>query len=322
MKLITLEGNRDSSLHQLQYQLSGGMAGGDLSGLRSRAKSAVSKATSAVSNVAQQATALAQQKAQDAVNKAKDEASQAIEKAKQKAIEEGNQLKAKAIEKAKELADKQKARIKTKLKEYSNIDKFVEMQLKASSMYIDEFLNSVPIVGTVNRGITMATGGTSLTELVIEKGGMKVYGYTSDKVKDQTNKLIAKYIPAVNDAEIPQLQTGVFDSYLNDNPDFILFGKSKAELSAMPPSEMYSLINTYLASNNLEKLISVADSQPPDVAKMYYITAGQPLYNLYNKVLYNAMIKTSEENNALMEDPSKAETIAVSMFPDDSNVRL
>lgn len=289
MKTVILEGS-EMSLQDIQYQLSGGLSG-DLHGLKKIAK----KATKKVKSVSKVVTTSA--------GFVKDVADNKVVSALTKELKDISSPMIQKIE------SQVKEKVKDKLKDLTNVDKLIQLQLKAGAMYTDEFINNVPVVGSVNRGFTTVVG-KSPAEIIIVKGGGKVVAYGTDKIKEQSSKIIGKYIPNIIDSDEPkEMQTGEFTKYVFDNPDFITFDKTKDEIIKMHPDIMYNHINKYIANYKGEKLLLPDFNVPADIKKIYYFTAGQPLYNPYNEVIYKTVMNSYKELNKVSENPDTMDNV-------------
>ncbi|MGD9581806.1 MAG: transglutaminase-like domain-containing protein [Vampirovibrionia bacterium] len=309
MKTVILEGN-DFDLRDYQYQLSGGLSG-EMSGLKKSLKKTVKKVSSPVTSVIPSSITKAVSNVTSQVIK-NDIVQNLQAKAESQINKQVDILNEKAIQKV-------ETKVKSKLKEYSSIDGLVALQLKSMAISSDEFLNNIPVVGSINRGATIILG-ESPSQIIIEKGGKKLVSYSLDKVKEQTGKIISKYIPNTLDSDIPMdKQTGVFTQYLFENPDFTKFNKTNDELIVIPPDEMFSHINKFIESNNYEKLIYCDNKIPADIAKIYYFTAGQPLYNAYNKLLHEQITGVTSELQNIQENPEKINSLIISK---EQNVAL
>lgn len=277
MKTIILEGNRNNDLRSMQYYMSGGLSG-EISGLKKSIKKSAKKA---IKKVESKATV----QVQKVVTKVE-------EKAKEKLKEQVNELKSKVEDK-----------VKAKLSNLTNIEGLIDAQLKAVAIECDEILNNVPVVGSINRGYTYVTGD-NLSEIVIHKAGQKIVCASVDKLKEKTGDIISKYIPNIVDSDVPATQeTGYFLKYMAENPSFTTFNKSNEELKNMHPDVMYSMINEVIKENNGEKLILPPEEISADTKKIYYYTAGQPLYNAYNSVLYKQIIGAEKTLTKVKNNP-------------------
>lgn len=279
MKTMILEGS-DSSLEVIQDQMSNG-----LSGLRSRMRKRVRRAVKRGVPTKINVSSLKKL--------ASEQAKIQTEILKKKALEEQKKYQ-------KKLKAKLKSRAMEELNKYGSFDAIVDTQLTNASMAANEYLNTIPVVGNVNRGATYVLGDTP-SNIVIKKGGKKLIAYGKERLVEQTNKIISKYIPQGVTEE-----PGVFEEYLNNNPDFNTFGKSKQELISMHPDIMYNLVNRKLKENNFESLHLPPKTVNADIKKIYYFTAGQPLYNPYNDYLYKQIINSEKQQNAVLENPDSA----------------